>query len=277
MDDQIEERPGRAQSLFPALLRFWRNQRGLSQIDLSLTADVSARHISFLETGRSRPSIEMVMLLAETLDLRLRDRNEMLRGAGFRAVFPEPTVDEVLAGPLGDTVDAMLKHHEPYPMFVLDHCYRVVRANSGAVGILALVGVQEWANTNLLQVLFSDGARSTLQNWGDVAGEILRRLQRQCLQQPNDEELADLLAMLLSAPEIPSQWRARAALESSDPMIPIRARVGAHDISLLATVTTFSAPNNVTLDELQIESYLPMDQSTREFFESVLPASPIQH
>ena len=117
--------------LFPALLKHWRRQRGLSQLDLALAADVSARHVSFLETGRSTPSAEMVLLLATTLSVPLRQVNAMLRAAGHDPVYDE--ADGPLPAPILEALSLLKQHHEPYPLIVIDHTYRVVDVNKGAL------------------------------------------------------------------------------------------------------------------------------------------------
>ena len=256
------------EAVFPALLRYWRQQRGMSQLDLGLTAEVSARHISFLETGRSQPSVEMVLLLSETLAVPLRDRNELLRGAGFAPQYPEPAVGELLDGPLGAVLDLMLTHHEPYPMMVFDGLYNVVRVNEGGSMFLTLAGITEPVGANLMRALFTDSSRSLISNWEEVAGEVLRRIQRQALFRPNDEEMANLLDELVSQPGVPDRWRTPDLSGPSDPMLTMRVRVGQADLAFLATITAFSTPASVTVDELQIESYLPIDEATRRFYEA---------
>ncbi len=256
-------------AVFPALLRYWRQQRGMSQLDLGLTADVSTRHLSFLETGRSMPSIEMVLLLAETLDVPLRDRNELLHSAGFDRQYPEPAIDDLLEGPLGDVVDTMLAHHDPFPMMLVDRLYNVVRVNGGGQAFLGIAGIVDPVGVNLLSRLFQQPMRDLITNWEEVAGDVLRRLQRESLQRPNDDSMSRLLAELLDDPDVPDHWRSPDPFKSSDPMVTLRARVGETELAFLATITTFSAPSNVTLDELQIESYLPIDDTTRGFFEAL--------
>src|SRR5256885_14821509 len=119
--------------LFPALLRHWRTRRGLSQLDLALAADVSPRHVSFLETGRAQPSREMLLRLATTLTVPLRDQNAMLRAAGFAEEFAEPSVESGLPRGVAMAIERMLAQHEPFPLTVLDRHYRLLRANAGAM------------------------------------------------------------------------------------------------------------------------------------------------
>ena len=158
----MTDQPGNGdERVFPALLKYWRGQRGMSQLDLSLAAEVSARHISFLETARSRPSVEMVLTLAETLDVPLRNRNELLRAAGFGARYPEPGIDALLAGPLGITIETMAAHHEPFPLIVIDRTYRVLRLNGAARALIALTGADPDADDLNLVRLVVDPAVSS--------------------------------------------------------------------------------------------------------------------
>jgi len=242
----------------------------LSQLDLGLSADVSARHISFLETGRSRPSVEMVGLLAETLDVPLRDRNEMLRSAGFSAAFPELTAIDALAGPLGVAVDAMLRHSEPYPMMVMDRLYRVSRANDAAQQILGLAGIDLGDPvTDVLGAVFQESYQELLGNWNEFAGAILRRVQREVLHRPQDRELNALLNRLLSSEVVPDEWRQPSLDAAELPMIPLVVTVGDAQLRFLTTITAFNAPSNVALDELRIETYYPLDEVTDRFCHDV--------
>ncbi len=250
--------------VFAALLKYWRGARGLSQLDLALTAEVSARHISFLETGRSQPSVEMVLLLAESLDVPLRDRNELLRAAGFGAQYAEPGIDEALNGILGTALTTMLEHHEPFPLIVIDHHYQVVRVNRAGAKMLALAGQPEATEINLLRLMFEPTVRELVADWEESAGSLLRRLQRETLQRPQDEALQTLLADLLAAPGVPEAWRQPNPSQPSDPLLALKLRLGDQVLSFLTTVTTFNAPHNVTLDELHIESWFPMDDATAQ-------------
>jgi len=242
----------------------------MSQLDLGLAADVSARHISFLERGRSQPSVEMVALLAETLDVPLRDRNDLLRGAGFNAQFPEPDLDELVSGPLGLALDTMLRHHEPYPMMVFDRLYNVVRVNSGGELFFQIAGIEDPVGSNIIRLLFEDTARTLVSNWDTAVAEMVRRLQREVLHRPNDDELASLLADIINQPGVPEDWRQPDLLGPDDPMVTLDIQLDPDvKLHLLATITAFNAPSNVTLDELRIESYLPLDEATRLFFSSL--------
>ncbi len=253
-----------SERVFAALLKYWRGARGMSQLDLAVTAEVSARHISFLETGRSQPSVEMVLLLAETLDVPLRDRNELLRAAGFAAQYAEPSIDEALDGALGLTLQTMLDHHEPFPLIVVDRLYRVIRTNEAAARLMLLGGfpLPPDGELNLLDVMFDPAGREKITNWDHAAGSALRRLQREVFHYPQDEELQALLDRLVAAPGTPDSWRRPDPSAPSDPTVTLEIEIDGQVFLFLTTITTFNAPSNVTLDELRIESWFPLDEAT---------------
>ena len=258
--------------VFAALLKYWRGHRGMSQLDLSLVAEVSSRHISFLETGRSNPSPEMVLLLAEALDVPMRDTNELLRAAGFEPRFSEPDIDELLSGSLGTAVDTMLSHHEPFPMMVVDRLYNIVRLNGGGSGLFAIAGIDTTVSepVNVLSVLFDPANRELIGNWAQIASALLRRLQREVFHRPHDQALNELLSELLDTPDVPQNWRQPDLSEPDEPMLPVEFRAGDLSLKFLTTITEFNAPQNVTLEELRIESYFPVDEQTRELWEQLL-------
>ena len=193
---------------FCALLKYWRGRRGWSQLDLGLQAGVSARHLSFLETGRSRPSREMVMLLAEVLDVPLAERNALLRAAGFDPAYAESSVAEALAGPIGHVITTMLEAHEPHPMIVMDRLYAVVATNSAALLLLDAMGVDLAEFGSLLELVFDPAlGRRLVVNWDDVAASLLLRLQREALQNPDDPQRRELLDRLLASGDVPEDWR----------------------------------------------------------------------
>lgn len=260
----VDQRARQSERLFPALLKYWRGQRGLSQLDLGLAADVSSRHISFLETGRSSPSVEMVLLLSEVLDVPLRDRNDLLRAGGFEAKYPEPALDEILVGPLRQAVEVMLAGQEPYPMVVLDRLYNVLLANNAAASLTAAFLDDGVIETNLMRVLFAgETAQRMVTNWNDVASDMLRRLQRELLHAPQDDELRRLHDDLVNEPSTPPEWRTLDLADPAEPFLPIRLRLNdGAELSFLTTITAFNAPHNVTLDEIRIESWFPSDDAT---------------
>ncbi|MDB4987238.1 MAG: Transcriptional regulator, Cro/CI family protein [Myxococcaceae bacterium] len=260
-------------SLFSVLLRHWRTRRGLSQLDLSLTAEVSSRHISFLETGRAQPSREMVLILAGSLDLPLRDQNVLLRAAGFQDQFAEPSWTDGLDPVIERTLDRMLKKHEPFPMIVLGRSYDIVRANQAAMRMLLWLVADPSALTqppNLLRALFDPRLlRSFVLDWERVVRSLLTRVQREVVSRPSDRALADLLRELLAYPDVPASFRQPDLTQPTEPTLSVRLKRGERELSFLTTVTQFDAPQNITLQELKIESYFPLDEATERACEEL--------
>jgi transcriptional regulator with XRE-family HTH domain len=252
--------------LFPALLRHWRTRRGLSQLDLALAADVSPRHVSFLETGRAQPSREMVLRLGATLAVPLRDQNAMLRAAALPDEFPEPGLEGGLPPSITQAIERMLAQHEPYPMTVLDRRYQVLRANQGALGLLARFVAEPGAlpsPPNLMQLLFDPRlSRPFVADWEHVARALTSRLHRETLARAGDAELAALLRSLLEYPDVPEAWRQPDFSSPSDATLTFRLVRDGLELAFLTTLTVFNAPQNVTLDELCIESWFPLDDAT---------------
>jgi transcriptional regulator with XRE-family HTH domain len=252
--------------LFSALLRHWRTKRGLSQLDLSLAAEVSSRHISFLEAGRAQPSREMVLILGGSLDLPLRDQNVLLRSAGFADQFAEPSWTSGLDPTIERTLTWMLNKHEPFPMVVLSHAYDIVRVNQGGTRLMAWLLADPTALTappNLLRALFDPRlARPFVLDWERVAKSLLSRIHRESLARPSDIALAELIRELLSFPDVPASFRVPDLTETSEPTLSVRVRKGELELAFLTTVTQFDAPQNITLQELKIESYFPLDDAT---------------
>jgi transcriptional regulator with XRE-family HTH domain len=254
--------------LFPALLKHWRGRRSLSQLDLSIRADVSARHVSFLETGKAQPSEGMILRLASALDVPLRAQNELLRAAGFGALFDEPALHEGLPGPVSAAIDRMLAHHEPFPMVVMNRHYDTLRQNGAADRLLALFIADPTRLTlpvNALRVFFDPaGARPFVQNWEDAARAILARAHREALHHPEDERMHSLMTELLAFPDVPASLCHPDLSRPSMPVFNVQLRRGDMEFGFLTTITTFTAPQNVTLEELRIESYFPLDDGTEE-------------
>lgn len=265
--DGEPDRPGRT-ALFPALLRHWRTRRGLSQLDLAITADVSSRHLSFLETGRSAPSAEMVLRLATALDVPLRHANAMLRAAGHRPWYPEPEPDDGLPPRVQSTLDLMKEHHDPFPLIVIDRAYRVLDVNAGAVAVLGAVlpdldlGPGE---LNLARVTLDPetGAR-VIVNHAAVARELMWRMQREVLADPDNDRLRDMVTELLQLPDVDPDWRRPDPTAPSSPTLELQLRVGAETWAFLLVVSTLQAPLEVSLDELRIEQWFPADELTSQ-------------
>lgn len=259
--------------LVPALLKQWRAQRGLSQLDLALAADVSARHVSFLETGRSLPSADMVLRLGATLGVPLRQINTMLVAAGHDAVFDD--TDGELPPAVVEAVDLIKAHHEPFPLVVVDRAYRLIDLNRGAGAVLAAVlGLPDGGaglagapvaalGLNLARLTFDPaGAQPHLVNFDDVGRQLLWRIQREVLAEPDDGELRSLLDELMAMPSVGPHWRNVDLSVPSEPALVLHLRRGDLDLRFLTTVTAFQAPQNIAVEQLRIEHWFPYDDAT---------------
>ena len=263
----MPETDGRA-GLFPALLKHWRSQRGLSQLDLALAADVSSRHVSFLETGRSTPSAEMVLRLATALDVPLRHGNAMLRAAGHEPVYPESDPHRTVPDEVAQALRLMKDHHEPFPLVVIDRTYEVVDLNHGARALFGMViGDLETAmatGLNLLRLTFDPaGAQPALVNFDEIGRALLWRAQREVLAE-RDGPLRQVLDEVLALPTVADDWRRVDLGAPSSPALIVHLRAGGVDLRFITTVTVFQAPQAVLLDELKIETWLPCDAATTE-------------
>ena len=246
------------------LLRAWRRRRRLSQLDLALEAGVSARHLSFVETGRSRPSAGMVLSLAEQLDVPLRDRNQLLLAAGHAPVFEERELDEPAMEPVRATLRMILDGHDPYPAVVIDRSWELIAANS-AVALLTAGVAPELLEppVNVLRLsLHPAGVAPRIANLGEWRAHLLERLQRQ-IALTGDPALATLHEEIAgyTAPEIARQPDAGPV---NDIAVPLRLRAGEGELAFISTVATFGTAVEVTASELSIESFFPADRATAD-------------
>jgi transcriptional regulator with XRE-family HTH domain len=242
------------------LIRAWRQRRHLSQLELSSQADLSARHLSFVETGRAKPSREMVLHLAEHLDVPLRDRNQLLLSAGFAPVFPESSLHSPQMMAIRETLRLLLAGHDPYPAVVVDRWWNLVEANDALLTFAA--GAAEHLLSppiNVLRLsLHPDGIAPQILNLGEWRGHLLGRLRRQ-VALTADPELADLLAELA---DYPCDQPDVDVHGPGEVVVPLRLRVDDTELALLSTVATFGTPLDVTVAELVIETLFPADEAT---------------
>lgn len=251
------------------MLRMWREQRRMSQLALANEAEVSARHISFIETGRARPSEAMVLRLAERLDVPVRERNTLLMAAGYAPVYSETVLDEPAMAPLLEVIEELLRAYEPYPALVINAGYDIVAAND-AVNIL-LEGVAPHLldpPSNVVRLaLHPDGLAKRITNSAEVRGYLLGRLARDAeLWQLDD--LRKLYAEVSAYPEPGDGDPAPSPGPGSALAVPLRFRSGDAELAFVSTVTTFNAPLDVTVSELAIETFLPADGRTSEALRS---------
>ncbi|GGL16833.1 transcriptional regulator [Sphaerisporangium melleum] len=246
------------------LLRQWRHRRRLSQLDLAIAADVSARHVSLVETGKSNPSAEMILRLAEQLDVPLRERNRLLLAAGFAPRYAERPLDRQALSAAWDAIARVLRAHEPYPALAIDRRWNIVMTNGALDPFLAHVAPDLLVPPINLARLGLDprGLAPHIVNLADVRALLRTRITRQLATAP-DPELTALYEELL-APH-PGDAGLRIESEIATPMI---FRFGGRELSLFSTTTTFGTPMDITLDEIAIESYYPSDAESAAYFTS---------
>jgi transcriptional regulator with XRE-family HTH domain len=258
------------------LLREWRQRRRMSQLDLSLEADISTKHLSFLETGRSQPSRDMVLLLAEQLEIPLRERNVLLVAAGFAPVFAERRLEDPTLQAARKAVDLVLAGHEPYPALAVDRHWTLIAAN-GAVG--RLTGGADAAllqpPVNVLRLsLHPKGLAPRIANLPEWRAHLLARLRRQ-IEVSADPVLTELLRELGAFPA-PGAARPRPASERefAGVLVPLQFTTEQGTLSFFSTTTVFGTPLDITLSELALESFFPADAATGEALRRLAAAEP---
>lgn len=250
---------------FGTLLRRWRVMRRLSQLDLALDAEISARHLSFLETGRAQPSREMVLRLAESLQVPLRDRNALLLAGGYAPIYRQTNLETVEMEGARHALDVLLSHQEPYPVFVLDRYWNILRMNGGMTRFLGLfLGREGLALGNPIRMVFHpNGLRAAMKNWEDVAARLIRRVHRDAAADPGDAKMKNLLDELLSYPDVPARWRMLDFERAAPPFLTIDYRWNHSTVRLFSMLTTFGTAQDIELQELRIETFFPADEITR--------------
>lgn len=253
---------------FPSRLAALRKKHGLSQLQLALAAGCSQRHLSFLELGRAKPSREMVQRLSLSLALSLRQSNEMLLSAGFAPVWAESALDSDAMAPVRAALDHILAQQEPFPAVVVDRRWNLLQANNGAVTMVTqLVGPLPPGETvNLADALVAPNVlRPHLLNWEEVAAHFVRSVEVDAAADETLETRA-LLDRLLSYDGVKRALSTISSLGPSGPILPMRFRKRKIELSLFTAIATLGTPQDITLQELRIESFFPIDTVTREHF-----------
>jgi len=253
-----------ANSAIGAQLREWRQRRRRSQLDLALDASVSQRRLSFVESGRAQPSRDMVMLLAEQLEVPLRERNALLLAAGFAPFYPEFGLQDPSLASVRAAVDAILRGHAPNPALAVDRHWRMVSANAHVAPLLRGVRDQSLLQSpvNVLRLSLEDGGlASQIANLAQWRAHILERLRRQ-IRASCDPVLAELLAELEAIPAPPRRAGQSHAVTASEILVPLELETEAGRLSLMSTTTVFGTPAEVTVSELAIETFFPADEAT---------------
>ncbi|KOV62273.1 helix-turn-helix domain-containing protein [Streptomyces sp. MMG1121] len=252
------------------LLRAWRERRRISQLELALRADSSARHISFIETGRSRPSEEMVLRLAEHLDVPVRERNSLLLAAGYAPHYPETPLDDPALDALRDGMERLIQGYEPYPALVVDAGYTVVAANRGIA--MLLDGVPERllapAPNAMRLTLHPQGLAPRIRNLREWRGHLLDQMRRQIALERSDQlrALYEEVAAYPVPEDAPDD-------EPAEPVayfaLPMRIEHDGRILSFVSSISTFNTPMDVTVAELAIETFLPADPATAKYLHTL--------
>ena len=254
---------------FGTLLRAWRAARKVSQLELSLAATVSQRHLSFLESGRARPSRQMVLQLAETLEVPLRERNALLTAAGFAPFYCERSLEDAAMKPVRDALEQMLAHHQPYPAVVVDRDYDLVLANPAFDSLVGIAGdpAALWQACcgdrprNLLRLTFHrDGVRPFIRNFDAVGPMMLARSWREAAARGGP--IGGYLETLRQDPDIPPHWHTPDPSALPPPVMPLELARGGMTLRLFAMIATFGTPYDVTTDELRVETFFPADAAS---------------
>ncbi len=269
MSDLISPLTTKVETGFSRLLRDWRQRRHLSQLDLALSSGVSQRHVSFLESGRANPSRAMILQLSETLDVPLRDRNDWLTAAGFAPIFRHRALDDPQMDQVMNAVRMMLKAHEPYPAVALDRAWNVRMSNGPFDQLGAMLGDDIWERVgggerNLMRLFFHpQGIRPFITNWSSVGPLMWRRAQREA-EALAGAEMKAVLDDLAPLQDSHILWS--AADTALLPVMPFTLQIEAVKISMFAVVATFGTAQDVTADELRIETLFPADAETESLF-----------
>jgi transcriptional regulator with XRE-family HTH domain len=270
-------------SPFGGLLRHWRAARGMSQLDLALEADVSSRHLSFIETGRARPSREMVLALSSVLDVPLRERNALLQAAGFAPVYRETRLEDPEMADMRRALELILQQHGPLGSAVaFDRRWDIVMANAPYVRFSRLmlgerVPMEPLAlipppRPNMVRMLFDPhGLRRHIANWERVASNVLARVRSEA-HWSQDAATWDLLREVLSYPGVPLRWREPDYDAPTPLVVPLEIQLGGDQLRVFSTITTLGTPRDITLQELRIESFHAADARSQELARQILGA-----
>ncbi|WP_204113757.1 helix-turn-helix domain-containing protein [Shimia biformata] len=244
---------------FPQALKTWRSARRYSQLTLALEAGISSRHLSFLETGRARPSREMVDRLAESLRLPLDAHNRMLVAAGFAAKFSDRDWSDDQMAPIRQAVDHMLVGHMPFPGIALDRLWTIRAMNRAAAAIFGGLGLGD--GDSMLEFLASDLLPGMIENWPEVAHHTSLRLRAESMAQGGIPEFDSIIDHLDKA--------GLSARRGAMPVVPTILRFGDQSLAMFSTIAQFGTPEDITLDDLRIELFFPMDATTAAAFEAI--------
>lgn len=254
-------------TLFAEALKTWRKARRYSQLELATEAEVSSRHLSFLETGRANPSREMIQRLGDALSLPLAVRNQLLTHAGFAARYPQHGWTSEEMAPIRQAVEYTLQQHAPYPAIAIDRHWTILQMNAPAEQLFAMIGAK--IGVSLIDILLDKTVQAMIENWPDVAQHSAHRLRLESAARGGDERLESAINALSLVPPPKSQ--------PIGPVIPTIYRAGDLCLSLFTTIAQFGTPEDLALDDLKIELFFPSDAETEVTLRALANGAAAQH
>ena len=261
---------------FGPMLRAWRRRRGASQLSLALQSGVSQRHVSFLESGRARPSREMVVQLSTALDVPLRQRNEMLLAAGFAPAYRESNLAAPELAPMRRAIDFMLKQQEPYPAVVIDRLWNLLLANEAANAFTVFLfdgmppAPPPGKGPNLLRWILDPGAlRPKISNWEEVARYLVSTTYAEILAAGGEPRALGFIEEIMAYPDVPASFRKLRFEERPAPVLTVDYLVGGKALSVFTTIATLGTPQDITLQEVRVENFFPADDRSDALFRSL--------
>jgi transcriptional regulator with XRE-family HTH domain len=266
--------------MFGPMLRTWRRRRGASQLALALQSGVSQRHVSFLESGRARPSRDMVVQLSTALDVPLRQRNAMLLAAGFAPAYRETNLSAPELLPVRKAIDHMLKQQEPYPAVVIDRLWNLIQANEAATAFTVFLfegpppAPPPGKPPNLLHWLLDPKAlRPKIANWEEVARHLVSTTYAEILADGGEPKALAFIEDIMAYPDVPASFRKLRFEDRPQPVLTLDYIVGGKALSVFTTIATLGTPQDVTLQEVRIECFFPADDRSDALFRSLAAKS----
>ena len=250
------------------LIKHWRERRRLSQLALAVDAEISTRHLSFIETGRAQPSRDMVLLLARALDVPPRGRNDLLTAAGFAPVYRETALDAPEMSDVRRALDFTLRQQEPFPGLVIDGHWNLLMTNEGARRLMSLFISPEdvgavGGRPNAMRLFYHPrGMRPYIVNWEATAAALVQWLHLDLARGIGDAETRRLLEELLAYPDVPQKWKSLDLDVTPAPFLAVEMRKGDLDIKFFSTLTSLGVPYDITLHELRVECFFPADAAS---------------
>ncbi|RFU44889.1 helix-turn-helix domain-containing protein [Paraburkholderia sp. DHOC27] len=260
------------------LLRYWRDLRGQSQLKLSLISGVSQRHISFIESGRNSPSRQILLDLAESLDIPLRDRNSLLLAAGYAPAYPEGTWEGAEMMGVATALKRMLRQAEPYPAVVMDRYWNVLMTNDALPRLFnCFTDTSRWSGQqNILRTIFDPALlRPHIEDWNLLAISLIHRVYREAVGRHVDQKTNELLESLLAYPGVPSEWKTPKGLDIplDSPVVPLSLLKDGKTLRLFSMVTTVGTPQTIAGQEVRLEWMMPVDEESEALLKVLLEQS----